>query len=268
MHTCARSQVGSSSDGFWPPPSRILPIARESALPARYAAWAVGPMLQLADLTIHMASGGGRHVEEAGTAASLNLTLQNNGLGAYTHTHEVCALGAPPSTTLQASAHWVSSPADGSPNRLCTSLSALGARTDARLPLLPVSWAPGQKAIELTVVVRPSANGDVGRRRSEAKGEVHVPFAEASASYVSAFQVTISAAQAHAHAWAIAGIVPHSQVACHDAGSHMAVHMAVHMPSAHAGHGCLPTRRSRYTTRRRRSPTATRSACAGPTTSC
>lgn len=61
-------QVGTSRDGFWPSPSRILPIAQDSVWPAHYMAWVVGPMLQLDKLaltTTSSASAPGRRVVEA-----------------------------------------------------------------------------------------------------------------------------------------------------------------------------------------------------------
>ena len=64
-------EVGSSSDGFWPPPSRVLPIAKESsAFPARYAAWSVGPMLQIDTVSIDP--------HEDGTGGTITLAMQNN----------------------------------------------------------------------------------------------------------------------------------------------------------------------------------------------
>ena len=52
-------------------PSRVLPIAKESsAFPARYAAWSVGPMLQIDTVSIDP--------HEDGTGGTITLAMQNN----------------------------------------------------------------------------------------------------------------------------------------------------------------------------------------------
>ena len=142
-------EVGSSQDGFWPPPSRILPIAMENAYPARYIAWAAGPMMQLDSLVLSS--------NDEGTAGTLTLTLQNNGLAPYTHTHELCATAGPPNVALQPAGRWATPSGDAAAAKACVSVPALAARTRAELPPLRLSWAKAQKWISLTLTSESAA---------------------------------------------------------------------------------------------------------------
>lgn len=101
--SCWLAQVGTSRDGFWPAPSRILPIASENVWPAHYLAWAVGPMLQLDSLAI----------SQSGGQTAIVLFVQNNGLGSFLHMHTICVSASPDSALLLAAKGWeVSSKGD------------------------------------------------------------------------------------------------------------------------------------------------------------
>ena len=139
-------EVGSSSDGFWPPPSRILPIASESVWPAHYLAWASGPMLQLDGVQILP--------NDDRVSAELRLTLQNNGLASFSTDHLVCAQAVPSCTALRASNGWTSEANSGS-IKLCLTLHALGSRSYRQLPALSVSWKSTLRWIPLVLTVNP-----------------------------------------------------------------------------------------------------------------
>jgi hypothetical protein len=142
-------EVGSSSDGFWPKPSRILPIAEENAWPAKYLAWAVGPMLQLDTVSVTPVA------DDA--AAELRLTLQNNGLGAFAHALVVCMLSSQPVTRLLPSEGWTreTAPGDLIASKACLTVPALGARSYHTLPPITVSWDKSQKWIPFTLTSHP-----------------------------------------------------------------------------------------------------------------
>ena len=138
-------EVGASSDGFWPSPSRILPIAKESAWPARYLAMAVGPMLQVDTV--------GVTAEPSGTAAAVRLALQNNGLAPYTKEHLVCVHAAPPGLSLAPSDQWAAADASNAASRACVTIPALAARAYAQLPPLSISWDKSARWISLGLTV-------------------------------------------------------------------------------------------------------------------
>ena len=144
-------EVGSSSDGFWPPPSRILPIAQESAWPTHYLAWAAGPMLQVDTLSLAP--------NADGKSAELRLALQNNGLGSYDTAHFVCLHAAPPNSELAPSAGWQADTAAGGAltfgTKACVTLPALGSRSYRTLPPMTISWSQAQKWISLTLTAHP-----------------------------------------------------------------------------------------------------------------
>jgi hypothetical protein len=154
-------EVGSSSDGFWPPPSRILPIAMESAWPTHYLAWASGPMLQLDTLAL-------TPLEGEGGGALLKLGLQNNGLVAFDTPHRVCLHAAPPAVEIRPSSGWEAQHGGGGGKqgggeakaKACVTLAALAARSSRPLPPLTVSWASGSKWIPLTLTSHPPELSD------------------------------------------------------------------------------------------------------------
>jgi carboxypeptidase T len=74
-------EIGSSSDGFWPPSSRIVPLAEENLLAYQRVALAGGAFVYLADLT-STAIGDGDEFAEGGESFELALTVNNVGGGA------------------------------------------------------------------------------------------------------------------------------------------------------------------------------------------
>lgn len=73
-------EVGSASDGFWPPSSRILPLAQENLYPNLYTAYVAGSYLRSQNFTLSDSSGDG--VLDRGEKFILNLTVRNKGLAA------------------------------------------------------------------------------------------------------------------------------------------------------------------------------------------
>jgi len=164
-------EVGSSQDGFWPSPARILPIARESAFPARYAAWAAGPVMQLDSISVE--------ANEQGDAGELTLTMQNNGLMPYTQPRLICVQAVPGSgTVLKASAAWSAQAEGGGEGtdgsmKGCVTIQALGKRAAVTLPALGASWTKDQKWIALTITSQPANK------------------VEAAGSHIEAFQLKV-----------------------------------------------------------------------------
>jgi carboxypeptidase T len=71
-------EVGSSSDGFWPSSSRILPIAQENLYPNLYLANVAGSYPRLFQYTIEDSSGDG--FLENGEPFTVHLSIRNKGL--------------------------------------------------------------------------------------------------------------------------------------------------------------------------------------------
>ncbi len=67
-------EVGSSSDGFWPPQSRIFPLAQENLFPNLYIAWVAGEYVTLNNVQF------GQQYFNPGDVVSINFDLKNKGL--------------------------------------------------------------------------------------------------------------------------------------------------------------------------------------------
>ncbi len=71
-------EVGSASDGFWPPSSRIFPLAQENLFPNKYLSNAVGSYPVIAQRSIIDSSSDG--YLERGEKFTIRITLRNKGL--------------------------------------------------------------------------------------------------------------------------------------------------------------------------------------------
>ncbi len=69
------TEVGTSSDGFWPPQSRILPLAEENVFPNLYLAWAAGGFVNIADV------GFSSEYINPGEQMKIGFKVKNKGLG-------------------------------------------------------------------------------------------------------------------------------------------------------------------------------------------
>ena len=67
-------EVGSSSDGFWPPQSRIFPLAQENLHPNLYYAWVAGEYISLINPNFQQS------FFNPGNIVQLNPVLKNKGL--------------------------------------------------------------------------------------------------------------------------------------------------------------------------------------------
>jgi hypothetical protein len=72
------TEVGTSADGFWPPQSRILPLAEENVFPNLYLAWAAGGFVSIADI------GFSSEFVNPGETTKIGFNIRNKGLGAAT----------------------------------------------------------------------------------------------------------------------------------------------------------------------------------------
>ncbi|NOX18444.1 MAG: T9SS type A sorting domain-containing protein, partial [Chlorobi bacterium] len=67
-------EVGSSSDGFWPPQSRIIPLAEENIFPNLYITWAAGEFVKVNGVTF------GQDYFAPGDHVEMTINLKNKGL--------------------------------------------------------------------------------------------------------------------------------------------------------------------------------------------
>lgn len=74
---CIAPEIGTFDDFFWPPKSRIVPLAEESYFPARYWSWIAGSHVCLVDHTLADENGDGFF--SPGEPIDLSLTLRNKG---------------------------------------------------------------------------------------------------------------------------------------------------------------------------------------------
>ncbi len=72
------TEVGTSADGFWPPQSRILPLAEENIFPNLYLAWAAGGFVNIADV------GYSSEFVNPGETTKIGFNIRNKGLGTAT----------------------------------------------------------------------------------------------------------------------------------------------------------------------------------------
>lgn len=71
-------EIGSSSDGFWPPQSRIVPLAEDNLLAFQRTALAAGPWIRPDSLTV-IDTGDGDGQFEAGESVEILANLRNSG---------------------------------------------------------------------------------------------------------------------------------------------------------------------------------------------
>jgi hypothetical protein len=179
-------EVGSSKDGFWPPPSRILAIAEESVWPAKYGLLAAGPMMQLDFLSVGSAAPAeGRRVQAGTGRASLSLGLQNNGLVGFDGAHRVCAHSSPSVLRLLPSEGW----AVEDEGKACLQVGPLKARASHAPPPLGVAWSGTRSHLELTLIAT-----ELPAETRNIFGRQVAPAAAQEALAVDTFRVKVRAA--------------------------------------------------------------------------
>jgi hypothetical protein len=75
---CIAPEIGTWDDFFWPPESRIVPLAEENQLACRYWSWVAGSYADMVDYTLADDNGDG--LFNPGEPVDLILTLRNKGL--------------------------------------------------------------------------------------------------------------------------------------------------------------------------------------------
>lgn len=75
-------EIGNGNDGFWPPQSRIVPLAEENLLALARTALAAGPYLHVQDVTATELLGDFDDDFEGGETLALDVSLRNSGLAA------------------------------------------------------------------------------------------------------------------------------------------------------------------------------------------
>jgi hypothetical protein len=96
-------EIGSSSDGFWPPTSRIVPLAEENLLALTRTALAAGPWVRPAGLSL-VEVGDGDGAYEGGESVAITVNLRNSGLAASGPVDLALATTSPYGQVLSASA--------------------------------------------------------------------------------------------------------------------------------------------------------------------
>jgi len=132
-------EVGSSRDGFWPAPSRILPIAEESVWPALYLLHAAGPQLQIDSLRVQ---------SKSATTLALSLTMQNNGLRHFYSGHFCCLAPVSTDTQLQPDGAWRSTRL----GEACVTLPPISSRQSFSFPPLAIERKPRSGLVEADLV--------------------------------------------------------------------------------------------------------------------
>lgn len=106
------TEIGASTDGFWPAQARILPLAQENLKPNLFLAWVTGDYTNLAQCTFN------KKYYNAGDTVSISVAVKNRGLStAKNLTIQVSPLGNNTSLTPTQS-----------------TLDSISARTTVQLP--------------------------------------------------------------------------------------------------------------------------------------
>ncbi|MBU0691851.1 choice-of-anchor J domain-containing protein [bacterium] len=130
------TEVGGASDGFWPAPSRIMPLALEN-LPAnlfvsRYAEQLVPPdqWVQLRAADFSEQSGDADGIVESGETLRLDVTLRNSGLLDLTSLTGTITTNSPFATIINGNVSWP----DLEPNEEAAGLSYFSAEIAPGIP--------------------------------------------------------------------------------------------------------------------------------------
>jgi carboxypeptidase T len=78
------TEIGSSSDGFWPSQSRIIPLCEENLGPNLVLTWLVGPWPDVISTVIDDVGGNNNGQADPGEQVSIVLTVRNKGLSTIT----------------------------------------------------------------------------------------------------------------------------------------------------------------------------------------
>jgi hypothetical protein len=130
------TEIGNSSDGFWPPTNRILPLAQENLPAFAFLARIAGLLAPRPYQAAYNAqcqseiNGNGNSITEPGEGLSLNVTLKNTGLNALTSITGVLTTSDPYVTITQGSSPW----ANLSPNATGANTTAFQISVSASCP--------------------------------------------------------------------------------------------------------------------------------------
>jgi hypothetical protein len=135
------TEMGHQNDGFWPPTSRILPIALDN-FPTFYEwSWIGGSHVVLDSVVLHQVSGNGDAWPEPGEVFDVEVGLRNLGVTVTTGAVSASALAMTPYSQLLVSAGVTPAPIASRTNSSVTFRIAIasGSPKAAPIPLL-VSW--------------------------------------------------------------------------------------------------------------------------------
>ncbi|HEY3296071.1 MAG TPA: M14 family zinc carboxypeptidase [bacterium] len=106
------TEIGNSSDGFWPPQSRILPLAQENLGSFIFLARVAGPLAPRPYQVTYNSqcqsevNGNGNGITEPGEGLNLNVTLKNSGTSSLTNIQGVITTTDPYVTIAQGTSAW------------------------------------------------------------------------------------------------------------------------------------------------------------------
>lgn len=130
------TEVGGTNDGFWPAPSRIMPLALEN-LPAnlfvsRYAENLIPPnqWVRLRDADLSELTGDNDNIVESGETLRLDVTLRNSGAFDLTSLAGTLTTSSPFATVINGSVSWP----DLAPNDEATGSTYFSAEIASGLP--------------------------------------------------------------------------------------------------------------------------------------
>jgi hypothetical protein len=135
-------EIGSENDGFWPPPSRIVPLAEENLLAFQRTALAAGAWVRLLSQSV-VEQGDGDGFFEAGESVRFVSTLKNSGRAATT--------GGLTLTLSSSSPHVGLTQAQASLPALASFAQSSNASTPLELALLPSAPAGAQVVYQVAV---------------------------------------------------------------------------------------------------------------------
>lgn len=95
---CLAPEIGTWDDFFWPPKSRIVPLAEENLLAISYWSWIAGSYVRLVDHTLADANGDGFY--HPGEPVKVYLTLRNKGLAGTVSSVTATISSASPHVTV------------------------------------------------------------------------------------------------------------------------------------------------------------------------
>jgi hypothetical protein len=148
------TEMGHGNDGFWPPTSRILPIAQENFSTFYEWCWIAGSHVVIDSVVLHPVAGDGDAWPEPGETFDVEVVLRNVGSLATSGAVPAVALAATPYAQLLVSAAATAGPLAPRTNGSVTFRVAIASTAPRAAPLdLAATWTFDGSARSATVGV-------------------------------------------------------------------------------------------------------------------